>query len=90
MVHTLTREPEPERHGPGVRRGRITAELLRELVPDPRAALVYACGPAIGPFERLAAKEKGEEAKPRFLEAALAALRELGVPNDRIKRESYG
>ncbi len=90
VVHTLTREPEPERHGPGVRRGRITAELLRELVPDPRAALVYACGPAIGPFERLAAKEKGEEPKPRFLEAALSALRELGVPNDRIKRESYG
>jgi 3-ketosteroid 9alpha-monooxygenase subunit B len=90
VVHTLTREAEPERHGPGVRGGRITAELLRTLVPDPRAVLVYACGPAIGPFERLAARERGEAPRPRFLEAALAALDELGVPRDRVKRESYG
>jgi 3-ketosteroid 9alpha-monooxygenase subunit B len=90
LVHTLTREPEPERRGANVRAGRITADLLRELIPDPRAALVYACGPAIGPFERLAAKERGEAPKPRFLEAALAALDEIGVPRDRVKRESYG
>lgn len=90
VVHTLTREAEPERHGPDVRRGRITADLLRELIPDPKAALVYACGPAIGPFERKAAREKGEVPAPRFLEAALAALAELGVPKDRVKRESYG
>jgi 3-ketosteroid 9alpha-monooxygenase subunit B len=90
VVHTLTREADAEWHGPAVRRGRISAELLRELVPDPRAALVYACGPAIGPFERLAAKEKGETPQPRFLEAALAALDEVGVPRERVKRESYG
>jgi 3-ketosteroid 9alpha-monooxygenase subunit B len=90
VVHTLTREPEPERRGANVRAGRITVDLLRELIPDPRAALVYACGPAIGPFERLAAQESGETPKPRFLEAALAALAELGVPKDRVKHESYG
>jgi len=90
VVHTLTREPEPERFGPGVRGGRITVELLRELIPDPRAALVYACGPAVGPFERLAAKERGETPRPRFLETALAALEEVGVPRERVKRESYG
>lgn len=90
VVHTLTREPDAERHGPGVRRGRISAELLRELVPDPRAALYYACGPAVGPIERAAAKERGETPAPRFLEAALGALDELGVPRDRVKRESYG
>lgn len=90
VVHTLTREAEPERHGPDVRRGRITADLLRELIPDPRAALVYACGPAIGPFERAAAKAQGVAPAPRFLEAALAALAEIGVPKDRVKRESYG
>jgi 3-ketosteroid 9alpha-monooxygenase subunit B len=90
VVHTLTREPEPERRGANVRAGRITADLLRELIPDPRAALVYACGPAIGPLERLAAKERGETPRPRFLEAALAALDEIGVPRDRVKRESYG
>ena len=90
VVHTLTSEPEPERRGANVRAGRITPDLLRELIPDPRAALVYACGPAIGPFERLAAKERGETPKPRFLEAALDALEEIGVPRDRVKRESYG
>jgi ferredoxin-NADP reductase len=90
VVHTLTREPEPERFGPGVRGGRISADLLSELLPDPRAALVYACGPAVGPWERLAARERGEAPKPRFLETALAALQEIGVPKDRVKQESYG
>ncbi len=90
VVHTLTREPEPERHGPDVRRGRIGPDLLRELVPDPKAALVYACGPANGPIERAAAKERGEPLTPRFLETVAAALDEIGVPKDRVKRESYG
>ena len=90
VVHTLTREERPERHGPEVRQGRVTPELLRELIPDPRACLVYACGPAIGPWERLAARERGEEPQPRFLEAALTALDAVGVPGDRVKTESYG
>jgi ferredoxin-NADP reductase len=90
VIHTITREADPERHGPNVRRGRISAELLRGLVPDPRACLVYACGPGIGPWERLAARERGEAPTPRFLETALAALEQLGVPRERVKRESYG
>jgi ferredoxin-NADP reductase len=90
VVHTLTREYDAERHGPNVRSGRLGPDLLRELVPDPGACLVYACGPAIGPWERLAARERGEEPKPRFLENAVAALQEIGVGKDRIKRESYG
>jgi 3-ketosteroid 9alpha-monooxygenase subunit B len=90
VVHTLTREQEPRRHGSDVRSGRVTAGLLRELIPDPTACLVYACGPAIGPYERRAAKERGEEPQPRFLETVLAALAEAGVPKDRIKTESYG
>jgi ferredoxin-NADP reductase len=102
VVHTLTREtsPSPAQRGragegapsgvPELRYGRITPALLRELIPDPTACLVYACGPGIGPWEKLAARERGEAPQPRFLEAAMAALRELGVPRDRIKRESYG
>src|SRR5919197_2485954 len=85
VVHTLTREERPERHGPDVRKGRVTPELLRELIPDPRACLVYACGPAIGPWDRLAARERGEEPQPRFLEAAEAALEAIGVPKERVK-----
>jgi 3-ketosteroid 9alpha-monooxygenase subunit B len=90
VVHTLTREETASRRGPDVRHGRVTAELLRELIPDPTACLVYACGPAIGPIERRAAKERGEVPQPRFLEAALAAVKEAGVPAERIKTESYG
>jgi hypothetical protein len=52
--------------------------------------VVYACGPAIGPFDKQAAKEKGVEPSPRFLEAALEGLAEIGVSKDRIKHESYG
>jgi hypothetical protein len=78
------------RHGRDVRHGRVRAALLRELIPDPTACLVYACGPAIGTYERRAARERGEAPHPRFLEAALAALAEAGVPPDRIKTESYG
>jgi 3-ketosteroid 9alpha-monooxygenase subunit B len=90
VVHTLTREEHPERHGPDVRLGRVTPELLRELIPDPRACLVYACGPAIGPFERAAARERGEAPQPRFLENALDALSKIGVPEERVNTESYG
>ncbi len=89
VVHTITREPDPERHGPNVRRGRLGPALLRELVPDPQACLVYACGPAVGPLERAAAKEKGVAPAPRFLETALAAARDVGVPPDRVKRETW-
>ena len=90
VVHTLTREAEPEKYGPNVRRGRISAEILRDLVPDPKAALVYACGPAIGPADKLAAKERGEAPRPRFLEAALEGILAVGVPKERVKHESYG
>ena len=90
VVHTLTRDETAARRGPDVRQGRVSAELLRELIPDPTACLVYACGPAIGPIERRAAKERGEVPQPRFLEAALAALQDAGVPKERVKTESYG
>jgi 3-ketosteroid 9alpha-monooxygenase subunit B len=90
VVHTLTRDETAARRGPDVRQGRVTAELLRELIPDPTACLVYACGPVVGPIERRAAKERGELPQPRFLEAALAAVEAAGVPKERVKTESYG
>ncbi|MBI3180675.1 MAG: oxidoreductase [Myxococcales bacterium] len=90
VVHLLTRETDDSVFGPQVRKGRVTLELLRELIPAPDTCLVYACGPGIGPHERQAAKEKGVEPQPRFLETALRLLSELGVPSQRIRRESYG
>ena len=90
VVHTLTREGDPERRRPDVRKGRVVPALLRELVPDPATCLAYACGPANGPFERAAARKRGESPKPRFLETAIAALAEIGVARDRIKTEAWG
>lgn len=90
VVHALTREPRPERRGPAVREGRVGAALLRELVPDPSACLAYACGPAVGARERAAARARGELPRPRFLEAVVSALAEIGVPEDRVKTEAYG
>ncbi len=90
VVHSLTREERPESYGPNVRRGRIGVDLLREHIPDPDECLVYACGPAISPWDKQTAKAKGVDPQPRFLETALVALRELGITDDRIEYESYG
>ena len=89
-MHALTRETDLGRFGGEVRKGRVSAALLRELIPDPSACIVYACGPAISNWDRQAAREAGTEPAPRFMESVLGALEEIGVPKDRVKRESYG
>ena len=90
LLHTLTREPEPQRHGRDVRAGRIGIELLREAIPDPSSCRVFACGPAITVWDRKAARESGVEPAPRFLETVLEGLKAIGVKNEQITRESYG
>ena len=90
VVHTLTREPRESLLSPSVRRGRVDEGLLREMIPDPQACLVYLCGPGISKFDREAAKAAGTDPQPRFIEASLGHLRAIGVPDARIKRESYG
>lgn len=90
VVHLLTRETDARVFGPSVRQGRISLEVLKELVPDPKGCLVYACGPAVSTWDKKAAKEKGVEPAPRFLESALALLRQLGVPDAAVHHESYG
>jgi 3-ketosteroid 9alpha-monooxygenase subunit B len=90
VVHTLTREPDVSVCGPQVRKGRINAALIREVVPDLDSSIAYVCGPGISKWDREAAKEKGEPPTPRFLETVLTDLLSLGIANSRIKRESYG
>lgn len=90
VVHALTREQDASLFGPAVRRGRVTSDLLRELVPDPSGCIVYVCGPGISKWDREAAKAAGTTPPPRFLESVLASLKDLGIPNARIKREFYG
>jgi ferredoxin-NADP reductase len=87
VVHTLTRE---EKVGRAMRSGRVDQTLLREMIPDPSAPIVYLCGPGISKFDREAAKEAGTAPQPRFIESVLDNLRAIGVPDERIKRESYG
>ena len=91
IIHTLTREePDVALCGPLVRKGRVSAALIKELIPDLDSSIIYVCGPGISKWDRDAARAKGEEPAPRFLESVLADLKSLGVPNARIKRESYG
>jgi ferredoxin-NADP reductase len=90
VVHTLTREENPTVFGPTVRRGRISGALLKEVMPDPAAPLVYVCGPGISKWDIEEAKKAGTTPQPRFLESVLAELNTLGVPKSRIKREFYG
>lgn len=90
VIHTLTRETNVARYGPNVRKGRVDTNLLRDAIPDPSACVVFACGPAISPWDRAAAKAAGTQPVPRFLETVIAGLEELGVTDDRIEYESYG
>ncbi len=73
-----------------MRKGRISAEILREVIADPSGCYVYVCGPGISQWDIVAARQAGTKPEPRFLETALEQLKAIGVPNDRIKRESYG
>ncbi len=88
VIHCLTRE-EPTGI-PGARRGRITRELLQEVIADPSRTLAYTCGPGITPHERKAARDKGEEPAPRFVENMVALLHEAGLDRKQVKQESWG
>ncbi|MBN8465600.1 oxidoreductase [Corallococcus exiguus] len=90
VVHTLTRETDEAKYGAQVRKGRVAEALLRELIPAPDTCIVYVCGPAITPWDRRKALETRTPATPRFMEAVLGHLHELGIPDKRIKREAYG
>ena len=87
VVHVLSREPNAERHGSSYRTGRVDRALLEEFVGNPKRAVVFTCGPGITSFDRKAARAKGEEPTPRFLETTLANLQAMGVAKDRINYE---
>jgi ferredoxin-NADP reductase len=90
IIHVLSREQDPSMYGPNFRKGRVTTELLREIIPDPSGCIVYVCGPAISVHERVEAKGKGVDLPPRFFESVVAGLLEIGVRKDRIEHETYG
>ena len=90
VIHTLTREDNSAACGPSVRKGRMTRELLSEVIPNPTEGLVYVCGPGISKWDVAAAEQAGTTPQPRFLETVLSELNALGVPPSHIKREFYG
>lgn len=90
IVHTLTREPGTAALGPNMHYGRLNAELIQKHVPDLTEARFYVCGPAISSWDRAAAREKGIDPQPRFMESVLMSLHSLGVKKNQITTESYG
>ena len=88
VIHCITREdPAAIR---GARSGRISEELLREVSPDPSKVMAYSCGPGITPYERRAARAKGETPEPRFVENMVALLQGHGLDKKQIRQESWG
>jgi 3-ketosteroid 9alpha-monooxygenase subunit B len=89
IIHSISREKKTQ-PGLDIRHGRVGEDLLREVIQDPTAVEVFSCGPGLSNFEKQAAREKGQEPQPRFLETVLAGLKSLGVPPEREHHESYG
>ncbi len=87
VENTLTRE-----NVEGFGCGRITRELLERLIPSEErpTCQVFACGPAILPWDRKAALEAGTDATPRFMESVMGFLNGMGIPPKRIHRETWG
>ncbi len=90
VIHALTRQEEHIDPGEKIHRGRIDADLLTKAVGDTDAVEVFVCGPGVTPADKKAAKEAGTAPKPRFLESAVALLKEVGVAPEKIHTESYG
>ncbi|MGH9372412.1 MAG: oxidoreductase [Vicinamibacterales bacterium] len=90
VIHTLTRETRPLSAVPNVRSGRVDQHLLRSVLDEEPRSLIYACGPAITVWERRACAAQGTTPTPRFIEAMLSQLAEIGIPRERITVESYG
>ncbi len=90
LVHTLTRQSDVTGLPGDVRQGRVSLQLLRELIPDSATAFAYLCGPAIASWDRKKALQDGTAPTPRFLESTIANLHAVGFTPARIKREAYG
>lgn len=89
VIHTLTRGTVgPEQ--PGVRSGRVDADLVRSVLEGEPDSLVYMCGPAVTVWERRACAAAGTTPAPRFLESMRSLLDSLGVPRASVRVEAFG
>jgi 3-ketosteroid 9alpha-monooxygenase subunit B len=85
VVHFITRGEAPA----GAVRSRIDLAAIEKHVPDFERAYFFVCGPSVTMHERRAAKERGEEPAPKFLETMRALVLEKGVPKQRLSTEGW-
>jgi len=90
IIHSLTRETNSSMFNGKFKQGRVTKELIAGEIKNPALTSVFICGPDNTGHQKKAAKEKGEELKPSFMESVLSYIEETGIPKNKIKRESYG
>jgi ferredoxin-NADP reductase len=90
VIHAITRESGISSPHEDIRCGRVTVDMLREILDREPTSVVYACGPAVSVWERRAHAAKGTTPTPRFLETMQAYLTELRVARERIKIEAFG
>jgi 3-ketosteroid 9alpha-monooxygenase subunit B len=90
VIHAITRESGISSPHEDIRCGRVTLEMLREILDREPTSLIYACGPAISVWDKRAHAAKGTSPPPRFLESMQSYLTELAVARDRIKVEAFG
>lgn len=89
LIHCISRE-DPSQYGPRYVKGRITLDVVKKHVRDPSSVRAYACGAAITKYQRQAAKEKGVEPTPRFMETVEEIIHALGIPKAHFKKEEFG
>lgn len=90
VFHYLSREPDAAKYGENYRVGRVSEEVLREFIPDPTKAHVFACGPAVTKHQRKQCAKEGKTPTPRFMETVEEAMKTLGVPKGNFHEESFG
>ncbi len=90
VIHTLTREINNFYFNEKIKVGRISKEIISKTIKEAESTAVFICGPDHTIQQKKNAKEKGEELKPSFMSSVLSYLDEIGIPDDKIKKESYG
>ena len=89
VLHAITREENEMLLNKGIRIGRPDIEFVKNAIEDVSSTSVFICGPAVSSSEKKEAKKSGVEPKPMFLETMIAYLNEIGIPSERIKKESW-
>ena len=89
IIHTITREENSKLESRGVHFGRPDIDLIKSQIDDIDSTVAFVCGPAITGIEKKKAKEAGVEPTPRFVNTMLEYVEKIGIPSDRVKKESW-